>query len=297
VLLTEERQEPAIARRIEAAKPAELAALTRPAQVVKHVQQLAAEGAMIIGVVMNTVGAARAAFDGIAAVAPKPLEDRILLIGPVRPLDRLDLLSAIPVPDSRSNPFVVVATQTIEVGVDLDFDALITECAPLDALVQRFGRLNRSGRAIAAPAMILPPPTRGCPVYGAASASTWTWLSQVAGPAGVVDFGVEALRATVAAHGEPPPPAQVRTIALQPEHMTALQVTDATEHEGPAIQLFLHGDREASPQVSIVWRASVGDATIDADLELRPLHPGEAISLSFAAARRWLLGDPPRRTG
>ena len=291
----EERQEAAIARRVGAAKPARLAPPTRPAQVAKHVEQLAAAGAGVIGVVMNTVGAARAAFEAIAAVAPNPMEDRILLIGPVRPLERLDLLPTIPAPGSRPTPFIVVATQTIEVGVDLDFDALITECAPLDALVQRFGRLNRSGRPIAAPALILPPPTRGSPVYGAAAASAWRWLSEVADPPGLVDFGVEALRATVAAHGAPPPPPPVRKIELLSEHVTALQVTDAAEHEGPAVELYLHGDRAASPQVSLVWRGLPSDATpedVGVDLVLRPLHAGEAVSLSFAAARRWLRGEP-----
>lgn len=294
-LRPEELQEAAIARRVEASKPARLAAPTRPGQVVKHVEQLAATGAQVIGVVMNTVGAARAAFEAMAAVAPTPMDDRILLIGPIRPLDRLDLLPAIPAPGTRSTPFVVVATQTIEVGVDLDFDALITECAPLDALVQRFGRLNRSGRPIVAPALILPPPTRGSPVYGPVATSVWEWLSQAAAASGAVDFGVEALRSTMAAHGAPPPPEPVRTIELLAEHVTALQITDATEHEGPAVELYLHGDRAASPQVSLIWRALPSDATpedVSAELELRPLHPGEAISLSYAAARRWLRGEP-----
>ena len=38
---------------------------------------------------------------------------------------------------------LVVSTQVVEVSLDISFDLLITECAPLDALIQRFGRINR----------------------------------------------------------------------------------------------------------------------------------------------------------
>lgn len=40
---------------------------------------------------------------------------------------------------------VVVTTQVLEAGVDLDADALFTELCPWPSLVQRLGRLNRSG--------------------------------------------------------------------------------------------------------------------------------------------------------
>lgn len=50
-------------------------------------------------------------------------------------------------------PRVLVATQVVEVSLDIDFERLVTEPAPIDALVQRMGRVNRSG-AQASPAMI-----------------------------------------------------------------------------------------------------------------------------------------------
>lgn len=58
-------------------------------------------------------------------------------------------------------PGVLVATQTVEVSLDVDFDALHTSGAPLEPLIQRFGRVNRLGVLLEAAPVIVHQPAYG----------------------------------------------------------------------------------------------------------------------------------------
>lgn len=103
-------------------------------------------------IICNTVDRASGVFD-LMFQKQKAGElegvDLVLLHSRFRPADRnarADRLKLKPKHlEEYSNGQIVVSTQVIEAGVDLSSAILWTEIAPLSSLVQRLGRLNRTG--------------------------------------------------------------------------------------------------------------------------------------------------------
>jgi CRISPR-associated endonuclease/helicase Cas3 len=103
-------------------------------------------------VVLNTVTAAREIHKALRGAATSCT----LLHSRFRARERAELVQRISKPPGEAG-HVVVATQVVEAGIDLNAAVLVTEAAPWPSVVQRAGRCNRTGRIKAAGLWWLPP--------------------------------------------------------------------------------------------------------------------------------------------
>ncbi|MFV0459091.1 MAG: CRISPR-associated helicase Cas3' [Actinomycetales bacterium] len=118
-------------------------------QVVDLLRSLLQEGGCI-GIVRNTVKRAQT----LAAVVQELLDvevvlvhSRFLAVDRIKREAHLRRLLGPPGPEvSRPHALVVIGTQVLEQSLDVDFDALISDLAPVDLLLQRIGRLHRHDR-------------------------------------------------------------------------------------------------------------------------------------------------------
>lgn len=69
-----------------------------------------------------------------------------LLTTDLCPAHRLAVVEEIKRRQKQGLPCLVVATQCIEAGVDLDFDVMYRALAPMESIIQAAGRCNRNGR-------------------------------------------------------------------------------------------------------------------------------------------------------
>jgi CRISPR-associated endonuclease/helicase Cas3 len=111
-----------------------------PQGVAEFVAERHAAGTLTL-VIANTV---RRAVEIRVALEKKTTADVRLLHSRFRAPERREHVEAAlsSVPDAGR---IVVATQVIEAGIDIDATLMVTDLAPYASMVQRFGRVNRKG--------------------------------------------------------------------------------------------------------------------------------------------------------
>lgn len=341
-----DRNNESLKNRLTASKPAELRDVKDVAKgAVDAALKLAKEKPVAIGILVNRVATAKAVYDDLLVARNEPNQrkrkvpdDAVieLVIGSMRPIDRddqADRLHSLVGPDrpavSKKTSFVV-ATQCLEVGADYDFDVLVTECASLDALRQRFGRLNRAGRKdaeckpIDATAVVLAE-KKGIkpddklnddepldPIYGNALTRTWNWLHEhtteetIDGESiKIVDFGIDAFDGRLREHGANgripadllAPSASLNAPIMLPAYVDLWCQTAPRPIPDPDVALFLHGPQRGEPDVQVCWRADlVEDEHMRRDdwcdvVALLPPTSAECMSVPISRVRRWLANQ------
>lgn len=304
----EDRNDPVLGRRISASKTAKLVVADKAkgkngqvelVKVLKAEAEDLAKSHACVGIIVNRVATARKLTEALG-------EGTILLTGRMRPLDRDRLfqekLQSLLSNSTETPPRFVVGTQCLECGADFDFHALVTECASLDALRQRFGRLNRIAKRDNAQATIVirgdeTESTEEDPVYGESLADTWKWL-KAKSTNNVVDFGIAAMRRLLDSENEeevvklnaPSSDAPV----LLPAYLDCWVQTHPIPEPDPDPALFLHGPiRPGQPDVQVVFRDDLGDdpekwAEV---VSLIPPSSSEAVTVPISVFRRWLSGE------
>lgn len=320
---------PKLQARLTATKRAELKSVPKQeelnGEITHAAEKFARAGTMRIGVIVNRVNRASEIAALLSAKSREdiadgkpPAFDVQLLTGRIRPVERDAIVGALhPLLHSSSTaqlsrPLILVSTQCLEVGADFSFDALVTECASLDALRQRFGRLARLGTPTNSEAVIfaaedaLKEPD---PIYGAAMKATWDFLSTKADLKGCVegkktvevrtiDFGFEALRTLL-----PSPESQelLDLLAptsdapiLLPAHLDLLCQTAPIPHPNPDIGILLHGKDRQSAEARVAFRCDFDPQHPEHWSEIASLCPpvsGEMFSVPLHRLRACLAGQ------
>ena len=252
-----------------------------------------------VAVVVNTVAVARQ----VAAALTKKARDRrvCLVTGRLRAADR-------PRADQLGRPGeIVVATQVVEAGADFTVDGMVTELAPWPSLVQRLGRLNRSGLSGNPRATVVVPRSpdgdygtqAAAKIYGAEPVhATGELLVDVTDSgAALVDLAPCRQRAIIDAHVTDP-----STLWPRPASPVTLSqaVASATlDTTTPALDAstWLSGvdPLDSRATVTVCWRGPVAGTTpgvfrvIEAMCG-RPPHPAETVEIPLSEARA-LIGD------
>lgn len=203
------------------------------------------EVAHTVGCIVNHV---RTAISIKEELAKDLAEDEVqLLVGRMRPYDLKKLHPDLFTTEGDKSVKVVVATQTLEVGIDVDFADLVTELAPASSLAQRFGRVNRLGHRDDSKVVVIEPASgdsvkKDAPPYRAVDLSNaYAWLEAL--------NGAENPSVNPAAMVKNPPvqSSPERLLYQRPEWPDLLEFsrTDENPYDEPDLDLWLHDSLEA----------------------------------------------------
>ena len=203
------------------------------------------EVAHTVGCIVNHV---RTAISIKEELAKDLAEDEVqLLVGRMRPYDLKKLHPDLFTTEGDKSVKVVVATQTLEVGIDVDFADLVTELAPASSLAQRFGRVNRLGHRDDSKVVVIEPASgdlvkKDAPPYKAVDLSNaYAWLEAL--------NGAENPSVNPAAMVKNPPvqSSPERLLYQRPEWPDLLEFsrTDENPYDEPDLDLWLHDSLEA----------------------------------------------------
>ena len=206
------------------------------------------EVAHTVGCIVNHV---RTAISIKEELAKDLAEDEVqLLVGRMRPSDLEKLQNKhreLFTTEGDKSVKVVVATQTLEVGIDVDFADLVTELAPASSLAQRFGRVNRLGHRDDSKVVVIEPASgdsvkKDAPPYRAVDLSNaYAWLEAL--------NGAENPSVNPAAMVKNPPvqSSPERLLYQRPEWPDLLEFsrTDENPYDEPDLDLWLHDSLDA----------------------------------------------------
>lgn len=201
-----------------------------------------------VGCIVNHV---RTAISIKEALAKDLAKDEVqLLVGRMRPSDLEKLQNKhreLFTTEGDKSVKVVVATQTLEVGIDVDFADLVTELAPASSLAQRFGRVNRLGHRTDSKVVVIRPASgdlvkKDAPPYKAVDLSNaYGWLEAL--------NGTENPSVNPAAMVKNPPvqSSPERLLYQRPEWSDLLEFsrTDENPYDEPDLDLWLHDSLDA----------------------------------------------------
>lgn len=233
-------------------KPGNAATVNAAVGVIKEflARRGVGEGSEVVdtvGCIVNHVRTAISIKEALAKDKVLGKDEVQLLVGRMRPYDLKKLHPDLFTTEGDKSVKVVVATQTLEVGIDVDFADLVTELAPASSLAQRFGRVNRLGRRKNSKVVVIRPANsdlvkKDAPPYKAVDLSNaYGWLEVLN------DAENPSVNPTAMVKNPPVQSSPERLLYQRPEWPDLLEFsrTDENPYDEPDLDLWLHDSLDA----------------------------------------------------